>query len=132
MSKTPEPLGQVQLEVLKYVAEHHPIRVSDVAEYFARTTGKARTTVLTVLEKLREKGYLTRRKLGGTFHYSPRLEQNQVLAGVVKRFVDETLGGSVSPFIAFLAESPDLSDAELAKLKSLVSNLEAGRLAEEP
>ncbi|MCY2962687.1 MAG: BlaI/MecI/CopY family transcriptional regulator [Planctomycetota bacterium] len=132
MSKTPEPLGQVQLEILRYVAEHHPIRVSDVAEYFAQTAGKARTTVLTVLEKLREKGYLSRRKLNGAFHYAPRLGQDQVLASVVQRFVDETLGGSVSPFIAFLADSPQLTDAELAKLKSLVSKLEVRRQTEKP
>ncbi len=132
MPKTPEPLGQVQLEILRYVAENHPIRVSDVAEHFAQTAGKARTTVLTVLEKLREKGYLSRRKLNGAFHYAPRLGHDQVLASVVQRFVDETLGGSVSPFIAFLADSPQLTDAELAKLKSLVTQLEVRRQTEKP
>ncbi len=78
MGREPEPLGQVQLEILQYVADHHPIRVGDVAEHFAKTAGKARTTVLTVMEKLREKGYLTRRKLRGTYHYSPKVSKNEV------------------------------------------------------
>jgi predicted transcriptional regulator len=131
MAKQPEPLGQAQLEILRYVADHHPIRVSDVAEHFSQTSGKARTTVLTVLEKLREKGYLTRRKQDGAFHYSPRTGKDEVMAGVVRRFVRESLGGTVSPFIAFLSDSQELTDAELAQLKRLVRNLEARRQGEE-
>ncbi len=124
MAKQPKRLGQVQLEVLRYVADHHPIRVSEVAEHFARTAGKARTTVLTVMEKLREKGYLVRKKRKGAFHYSLRLAKSDLMAGVVHRFIEESLGGSVSPFIAYLTKSRGLSDSELAKLKDLVRDLE--------
>ena len=127
MAKQPEPLGQAQLEVLQYVADHEPIRVGDVAEHFAQTAGKARTTILTVMEKLRVKGYLTRRKRHGTFHYSLRLRQSDVMASVVHRFVETSLGGSVSPFIAYLADSRGLSDSELAKLKDLVHDVETRR-----
>ena len=127
MAKQPEPLGQVQFEILQYIADHEPIRVSDVAEHFARTAGKARTTILTVMEKLREKGYLTRKKRQGAFQYSLLLRQSEVMASVVHRFVQESLGGSVSPFIAYLADSRGLSDSELAKLKSLVDDMQARR-----
>jgi predicted transcriptional regulator len=127
MAKQPEPLGQAQLEILQYIADHQPIRVSDVAEHFAATAGKARTTILTVMEKLREKGYLTRKKRRGTFHYSLRLRQSEVLSSVVHRFVEKSLGGTVSPFIAYLADSRGLSDSELAKLKDLVKDLETRR-----
>ena len=127
MAKQPEPLGQVQFEILQYIADHEPIRVSDVAEHFARTAGKARTTILTVMEKLREKGYLTRKKRQGAFQYSLRLRQSDVMASVVHRFVQESLGGSVSPFIAYLADSRGLSDSELAKLKCLVDDMQARR-----
>jgi predicted transcriptional regulator len=127
MAKQPEPLGQAQLEILQYVADHQPIRVSQVAEHFAETAGKARTTILTVMEKLREKGYLTRKKCRGTFHYSLRLRRSDVMAGVVHRFVEKSLGGSVSHFIAYLADSRGLSDSELAKLKDLVKEMEMRR-----
>ncbi len=127
MVKPPEPLGAVQLEILQYIADHEPIRVSDVAEHFAQTAGKARTTILTVMEKLREKGYLTRRKREGAYQYSVRQRQSDVLAGVVQRFVEKSLGGSVSPFIAWLADSRELTGDELAKLKELVENNEARR-----
>lgn len=127
MTKPPEPLGDAQLEVLQYIAEHQPIRVSDVAEYFFQTAGKARTTILTVMERLREKGYLTRKKRAGAFQYSLRLQQKEVMTSVVQRFVEKSLGGSVSPFIAYLADASELSDAELSKLKDLVQDLERRR-----
>ena len=125
MAKQPEPIGRVQLEVLQYVADHHPVRVGEVAEHFARTEGKARTTILTVMEKLREKGYLIRKKRKGTFHYSPRLAKSDLMASVVQRFVEESLGGSVSPFIAYLAKSGKLSKSEMASLENLVRDLES-------
>ncbi|MFN0055529.1 MAG: BlaI/MecI/CopY family transcriptional regulator [Planctomycetales bacterium] len=125
--KSPEPLGQVQLEILQYIADHQPIRVGEVAEHFARTAGKARTTVLTVMERLREKGYLTRKRREGAYQYSLRLRQSEVLAGVVRRFVEKTLGGSVSPFLAYLADANELSDSELSKLKDLVHDIESRR-----
>jgi len=124
MAKQPEPLGRVQLEILQYVADHHPVRVGEVAEHFARTAGKARTTILTVMEKLREKGYLVRKKRKGTFHYSPRLAKSDLMVSVVQRFVEESLGGSVSPFIAYLAKSGKLSKSEMTRLKNLVRDLE--------
>ena len=130
MEKKTEPLGQVQLEVLRYMADHHPIRVGEVADHFAKTNGKARTTILTVIEKLREKGYLTRKKIKGTFHYSPRLDKSVIMTNVVRRFVQESLGGSLSPFIAYLADTADLSDQEVLTLKNLVRNLEVHRKEE--
>lgn len=121
MAKSREPLGQVQLQVLKFITEHYPIRVADVADHF---DGKARTTILTVMEKLRKKGYLTRKKRDGVFHYSPRLSSNDVLADVVHRFVEQSLGGSVSPFITYLADKAAISESELDELKQLVRDFE--------
>ena len=127
MARPHEPLGQVQLEVLRYVADHHPIRVGEVAEHFAQTTGKARTTILTVMERLRAKGYLTRKRIRRTWHYSPRVPQDEVLNAEVGRFVDKILDGSLSPFITYLGDGRDLTDEEFVKLKRLVRDFEKRR-----
>ena len=58
-------LGQGQIEILRYVQDHHPVTVRQVAEHLARTKGLTRTTALNVMERLREKGYLTRALAGG-------------------------------------------------------------------
>jgi predicted transcriptional regulator len=123
------PLGEQELEVWRYIAEHAPIAAREVAARFAEERGLARTTVLTVIERLRKKGYLTRRR-EGVFHYLPRVPPAEVVQGLVRQFVEKTLAGSVSPLVAYLGRARKLSDQELAELQRLVDELKAER--EEP
>ena len=82
---------------------------------------------MTVMERLRDKGYLVRRKKGGVYLYSPKRSQAEVLRNLVADFVREALGGSVSPFVAYLAEDADLNDEQVRELARLVADLEAQR-----
>jgi predicted transcriptional regulator len=121
----PESLGRVELDVLRLVAEHHPLTVREAAEKLADTSGQARTTVLTVLERLRKKGYLTRRKVGGVNRYSPRVAMTQLVQSLIGDFVQGVLGGSVSPFVAYLGKQTEFEPEELDELKRLVRELES-------
>src|SRR4051812_16053713 len=89
-------------EVLEYITGHHPVTAREVADRFAETHGYARTTVLTLMDRLREKGYLTRSKLTGVNRYAPSEPGPQLLQGLVRDFVQKALGGSISPFVAYL------------------------------
>ena len=124
MSDKPN-IGRAEMDVLQYVAQHHPVTVRQVADYISETKGHVRTTVLNIMERLRKKGYLRRRKQNGIFEYSPTLPRTDLLRNLVRDFVEKTLGGSVSPFVAFLADEGDVSDSELAELKRLVRELES-------
>jgi predicted transcriptional regulator len=115
-----KPLGDLELEVLQFVSARERCTVRDVAEDYGENRGLARTTILTVMERLRKKGYLARRKHGGSFVYSPAHEQSEVMQGIVKDFVEKTLGGSLTPFMAYLADSKSLTREEIAQLKELV------------
>ena len=86
-------------------------------------TGLARSTVLTVMERLRKKRRLTRHRSGGVYLYASVEAPDDLLHGVVRTFVDTALSGSVSPFVNYLTESGRLSDAELAELEQLVAKL---------
>lgn len=116
-------LGEQEMEILGFITERQPVTAGEVAEAFAESHGLARTTVLTVIERLRKKGYLTRGRRSGVFYYSPRLSQSEVLQGQVSRFVETTLRGSLAPVVAYLARSRQLSDAEVADLERLVAEL---------
>lgn len=124
MSAKRRSLGAAELDVLTYVSEHFPVSVREVMQGLAETHGYARTTVLTVLERLREKGYLTRENVEGTNRYRPCVSQKGVMNSVIGRFVDEMLGGSVSPFLAYLNQSGKLTPDEMSELKSLVKKLD--------
>ncbi|MBL8825939.1 MAG: BlaI/MecI/CopY family transcriptional regulator [Planctomycetaceae bacterium] len=127
MSPAQSPLGSTEVEVLRYLGDHPGSSVGDVADHFANTSGQARTTILTVMERLRKKGYLTRKQVGGVYQYRPKAAKHDFLRRMVATFVDQTLGGSVSPFVAYLSDHGSVSAAELAQLKQLVRDLEQAR-----
>ena len=120
-------LGEQEAAVLRFIAERAPVPAREVIEKFAAEQELARTTILTKLERLRKKGYLTRRRRQGVFYYSPRLPQAEVQQGLVRRFVEKTLGGSVSPVVAYLAGIEEISDEDLAELQRLAQELKAKR-----
>jgi predicted transcriptional regulator len=120
-------LGEQEVAVLRYIAEHAPVPARDVIEKFAEEQGLARTTVLTKIERLRKKGYLTRRRRQGVYYYSPRLAQAEVMQGLMRQFVEKTLGGSVSPVVAYLAGIEEISDKDLSDLQRLAQELSAKR-----
>jgi predicted transcriptional regulator len=119
-NKTKPRLGKAELEVLKYVQEHAPVSVREVAAGFDQL---ARTTILTVMERLREKGLLAREKVEGVYRYRPRVDQPRLMRSLVEDFVETTLGGTVSPFLAYLNDKGEVSPEELSELKKLVRSL---------
>ena len=62
-----QPLGEQQLDLLRFVTENAPITVGEMAKVYGSPRGLARTTILTVMERLRTKGYLSRKKVEGVF-----------------------------------------------------------------
>ncbi|MBP7149533.1 MAG: BlaI/MecI/CopY family transcriptional regulator [Acidobacteria bacterium] len=117
------PLGEQELALLRFVAGHGPLTVAEAVERFGQPRGLARSTVLTMMERLRQKGYLTRRRQQGVYRYASPVGADELLRGVVAEFVDRALGGSLTPFVAYLTESRELTDEERAELERLVERL---------
>jgi len=120
---TPHPTGSQELAILRYVAEHGPVGVGAVAEAFAAESGLARSTVLTVMERLRRKGHLTRRKSAGVYVYRAALDGRGVMSRAVGQFIERSLRGSLSPIAAYLADRGAVSADELAELEQAVRAL---------
>jgi predicted transcriptional regulator len=121
------------LEVLRFVSDRAPVSVGEVAEQWGEPLGLTRSTVQVMMERLREKGYLTRRMEPGRkgFAYRPRLPENEVLRTLVAQFVERTLGGSLTPFVAYLSDAEGLSSQEVAALRRVIDELEE-RQEEQP
>lgn len=120
-------IGDQELALLRHVAEAGPVSVGQVAESFGAPRGLARSTVLTMMERLRQKGYLEREPVEGVYHYRADSSPGELLQGAVRAFVERTLSGSVSPFVSYLTERSEVSDEELAELEQLVDRLKSRR-----
>lgn len=124
----PKPsIGDQELALLHYLAEHENATVGEVASDFGEARGLARSTVLTMMERLRAKSYLKRRHVDGVYRYSTATGTGEVMSNAVGQFVEKTLSGSLSPFVAWMSQKAEVSDSELAELEALVAKLQSQR-----
>ena len=131
MTPAKKSIGDQELALLRHVADKTGgLTVGEAADVFGGERGLARSTVLTMMERLRQKGHLERRDSAGVFRYFATSSPGEVLSGAVRSFVEKTLAGSVSPFVNYLSERGEVSDSELAELEDLVEKLHAQRQGE--
>jgi predicted transcriptional regulator len=122
-----QSIGDQELALLRFVSEHRQATVAQAVAGFGQPRGLARSTVLTMMERLRNKGYLSRRRVGGVYEYAPRTAPGLAIRHAVRTFVERTLGGSITPFVAYLAERERISEDELAELETLLARLQRER-----
>ena len=120
----PKRPGEQELALLTWLAERPAITVGEVAEQYGTPRALARSTVLTMMERLRKKGHLSRTQVEGVFRYSTGAGPADLLKDAVGTFVSRTLGGSVSPFVAYLSDEAEVTPEELAELEDLVARLQ--------
>jgi predicted transcriptional regulator len=118
-------VGNQEMDLLLFIDEHkNPISVRQIMEEFGSSRSLARTTILTMLDRLRKKNYLTRIEVEGVHLYSSLISKNDLLNNLIDDFVKQRLKGSLSPFVAYLAEEAKLTEAELQEFKQLVQDLD--------
>ena len=120
-------IGDQELALLQHIDESGAASVGEIAASFGEPRGLARSTVLTMMERLRGKDYLKRRQLKGMFRYSIATGPGEAMRSAVGSFVEKTLSGSVSPFVAWMSEHAEVSDDELVELEALVAQLQSRR-----
>jgi BlaI family penicillinase repressor len=118
-------LPDTELEVMQAVwACNPPISRADIGRELKDNHPLAVTTVLTILNRLVEKGFLAVEKQGRSNCYTPLVSRRDYLASQSKRFIEKLCGGSMSAFAAALCDS-GLSRKDIAELREL---LERNRL----
>lgn len=128
MAMKPPPIGDQELELLRYISDRGaPVTVREVAQEWGEPRGLARTTILTVMERLRQKKVLVRERgeSENSFRYRPAIASADLMRSLVADFVEKTLGGSLAPFVAYLNDTPSLSKQERDELRRLVESLDA-------
>ncbi len=123
-------VGGQELALLRHIADRGAVTVGQAVDEFGSSHNLARSTVLTMMERLRRKGHLSRRLQEGVYRYRARKSSAELLKGAVRRFIDRNLGGSVTPFLAYLSEGGEISDSELRELEQIVARLNAGQRKE--
>lgn len=114
-----------ELEVMQVLWERGPATVAEVRD--ALPDVMARTTVLTVLRRLEEKGHVGHEEGGRAHRYFPLVERQEVRESALERLVRRLFQGSPELLLTHLISNRRLTEPQLRRLRKLVE----GQLPEE-
>ena len=81
---------------------------------------KAYTTIQTVMNKLVEKGFLKREKIGMVNFYSPKKNRSSSIQNETSHFVKNVFNGSFISLANHLINSGSLNNEEIEGLKNII------------
>lgn len=82
------------------------------------------TTVASIMNNLKRKGYVVAEQHGLTYHFVPKIEQSKYKADFMKGFVDKYFKSSFREMVSFFAKEDNISPEEL---KDIINEIEKGK-----
>jgi BlaI family penicillinase repressor len=119
MAKTQENLGELELEVMKILWDRGRSSVLQVSQHLSKQKGYARTTILTILQRLHKKGFLKRKKEDGVYRYEPTQKRQQVMGRLLNQFIDRVFDGSSTSLVQQLTGAK-MSEEEMDQIKAII------------
>jgi predicted transcriptional regulator len=120
-------LGKLEAEVIQLLWQQPGQAVSEVEAQLRRKREIARTTVLTTLDRMHNKGYLTREKQGKAFVYSPRYSREAFEREMAQEVLGALLGGMGEPVLSTFVELVGEDDSNLDRLEELIKARREGK-----
>lgn len=120
----PPPLSEAQLEIMNAVWDRGEATVGEVWKMLSARRNVARNTILTMITRLEEKGWLRHRTEGKTFWYKAAVPRKTTLTQMVRRLVNTAFSGSALGLVMTLVESGGLSDEEAARIRQMLDQAE--------
>ena len=119
------PVSDAELEVLKVLWADGPATVRDVAAALRRQKRRlAYNTVLTLLTRLREKGYVEADRRDTAHVFRPLVTRDELVGSSLSALADRVCDGTASPLLLALVRDPRLSTADIAHLRALLDELQ--------
>ncbi len=117
-----QALSDAELEVMKILWDRGSGTVRDVQMKLGKRKRLAFNTVMTFLVRMYNKGYVSRKKVGGLYVYSPKVSKAKILKEAASRVINKVFDGSLDPLVAYIAESRKLSPERIQQLKELAGD----------
>jgi len=109
---------------MKIVWRRRTATVREVYEDLRETRRIAYTTVMTMMNVLATKGYVTRTKDDRAFRYRPTRQERTVVTSMVREFVNRVFDGASRPLLLHLSKDRNLSAKERQELRRLIEEAE--------
>ena len=118
--ESPPLPSDAQWEVLNIIWDRGEATVGEVWQAFSAHRPVARNTVLTLVARLEEKGWLRRRAEGNVLHYSATIDRQTARRQVAQQLVDTAFRGSPEGLIMTLLGDSDVSKGESDRIRAML------------
>ncbi len=113
-------LPDSELELMQIIWKlEYPVSRPDIEKNLPKNHQLAATTILTLLTRLCEKGFLKVEKQGKTNLYTPLIAEKDYLAGESRNILNRLYGGSLKAFAMSLVDS-GVSREEIDELRKML------------
>ena len=113
--------------VLTCLWEGSPRTVMQLVADLGDQVGWAKSTTITTLRRMEEKGLLHCGQTGRGKSYSPAVEREQAVTAETHSFLDRVYQGSVGLMMSAMAKRQELSADEVAELRAILDQIEEGK-----
>lgn len=107
------PADELEYPVLRALWELRSASVRELHERVGVPDGLVYTTTAKVVDRLREKGLIERRRQGGAFVYTPEADRSAVERARARQLLTRFLGPGPHSAVAALVEAVDEIDPQL-------------------
>ena len=117
-----KPLSDAELDIMQIIwAQPGPVLFAELMTQLA-AQGKRwqKNTVITLLARLMDKGFLSAQKTGRRNAYTALVSQQSYQTVQTRCFVDKLFAGQAGALVNHLVASELLTDEEYAQLKALL------------
>ena len=122
----PMKLNAREWNVLNCLWENHPRAVMQLVADLEAAVGWAKSTTITTLRRMEEKGLVRVEQAGRGKTYSPAVEREQAVIAETHSFLDRVYQGSVGLMMSAMARRQELSADEVAELRAILDRIDGG------
>jgi BlaI family penicillinase repressor len=124
MPRDRAPVSDAELEVLKVLWAAGPMPVRDVVAALKKQRRRlAYNTVLTLLSRLRDKGYVAADRRDTAHLFRPVVSRDELIGSSLAAIADRIGDGTASPLVQALVRGQRFTTAEIAQLRKLLNEL---------
>lgn len=120
--QTLESLSQFEWEIMNMVWDLGSASAREVLGALPQEHQRAYTTIQTYLERLVEKKFLSKQKLGLVNFYRPLVLREKAVHKETRRFIDQVFSGSTSQLATYLIGQGEIEPSDLEKIRKMLGD----------
>jgi predicted transcriptional regulator len=111
-------LPDTEFELMRIIWQHKPpITTSEIIHELGEDNNWKPQTVLTMLVRLIEKGFLSSERVGKERNYTPIISEQEYMQVETGQFISRYRGNSVGSLVKTMYDGKNMSDEDIKELK---------------